>query len=175
MNIKTRLLAEHSKQQTDEIVNWIGSNQQRFDQLFTLFTCNEYRLVQRAAWPFSYAALAHPSLVKKHFSTLIKNLQKPGIHEAVKRNTLRFLEEINIPVKHHGTIMNLCFEYISAPTEKAAIKAYALTILKNLSVVYPEIKAEIKTIIEERWPFETPSFKVRARLFLKELMTNKKH
>jgi hypothetical protein len=50
-----------------------------------------------------------------------------------------------------------------------AIKAFALTVLQNLSAVYPDIKPELKLIIEERWPHETAAFHSRARKILKTM------
>ena len=65
--------------------------------------------------------------------------------------------------------MDICFEYISSPTEAIAVKAFALTILENLSKKYPEIKPELKTIIEDRWDYETAAFHSRAKKILKKL------
>lgn len=166
MNLRKTILAEHSRAQTNKIINWIGSNQQRFDELFDLFLHDEYRVVQRAAWPLSYSVIQHPKLIEKHFSKLLKNLHKPGLHEAVKRNTVRLLQHIDIPRRHHGEIMNSCFEYISDREEKVAVKAFSLTILQKLSRQYPEIRQELKTIIEDRWPYETAAFRTRARKIL---------
>jgi hypothetical protein len=45
MNLKQALWAEHSRAQADKIVNWIGNDQPRFDQLFKLFHQGEYRVV----------------------------------------------------------------------------------------------------------------------------------
>src|SRR6476646_8408246 len=75
MDLRERLLAEHSKANCTRIVNWIGSDQSRFDDLFALFCSNEYRVVQHAAWPISYSVIDHPELIKKHFSRLIKLMQ----------------------------------------------------------------------------------------------------
>ena len=172
MNLRERILKEHSKANCNRIVNWVGNNQKRFDELFYLFLNDEYRVVQRAAWPVSYCVIANPQLIQKHFSQLIKNLKKPGLHDAVKRNTVRLLQDISIPEKYHGEIMNDCFDYINSPTEKAAIKAFSLTVLENLSKIYPEIKQELKTIIEDRWDYETAAFKARARKILKNLKAN---
>ncbi len=47
--IKTLLLAEHSKAQTDKILAYIGNDSARFDELMQLFFHDEYRVVQRAA------------------------------------------------------------------------------------------------------------------------------
>lgn len=37
MNLRSEILAEHSKAQTNKIIQWIGSSQQRFDELMKLF------------------------------------------------------------------------------------------------------------------------------------------
>jgi len=169
MSLRSIILAEHSKANCDKIIKWISNDPQRFEELFNLFLNDEYRVVQRAAWPLSYCVIRHPELIKKHFSKLIKNLHKPGIHDAVKRNTLRLLQEISIPEKFHGDIMNTCFNYIIAPTEKPAIKAFSLSVLENLSKIYPEIKQELKTVIEDRWDFETAAFHSRAKKILKNI------
>lgn len=36
MNLREALIQEHSKAQKDEIVNWIGNSESRFNELFTL-------------------------------------------------------------------------------------------------------------------------------------------
>lgn len=169
MILRETILAEHSKAQTEKIVKWIGSNQQRFDELFRLFLNDEYRVTQRAGWPLSYCVEKHPQLIQKHFTKLIKNLRKPNLHNAVKRNTIRILQNIPIPEKLHGEVMDLCFAYIIDPKENVAVKAFSLTVLLNLSRRYPDIRNELKIVIEERWPHETTGFHSRARKVLKEL------
>ena len=168
MNIKTALLKEHSKKQCDVIVKWVGNDQKRFDELFSLFLNDEYRVVQRAGWPIGYCVEKHPSLVQKHFPKLLKNLDKKGIHDAVKRNSIRLLQYVKVPEKFHGEVMDVCFRYISSPTEAVAIKAFSITVLQNLARQYPEILNEIKLVIEERWDYETVAFKTRAKKLLKE-------
>lgn len=166
MDLRAVILKEHSKANCKYILHWIGNNQHRFDKLFHLFMNDEYRVVQRAAWPLSYAVQAHPELVKKHFGSLLKNVKKPGLHNAVKRNTLRLIQYVDIPEKYQGEVMNLCFDTITSANGKAADKAFSLAILSNLAIQYPEIKQEIKTIIEDRYDIESAAFKARARKIL---------
>ncbi len=168
MNLRDTILAEHSKTQTAKIVEWVGGSQKHFDELFGLFISDEYRVVQRAAWPLSYCAIQHPSLLKKHLGKLVANLHRPDLPDAVKRNTVRVLQYISLPKKYRGAVMEICFQYIASPTEAVAIKAFALTILQNLALTYPEIIPEVTLIIEERWPHETAAFHSRARRFLKQ-------
>ena len=167
MNLRATILSEHSKAQTTKIVEWVGVSQTRFDELFRLFINDEYRVVQRAAWPLSYCVIQHPPLIKKHFGQLVANLQQPGVPGAVKRNSVRLLQHTSIPKKYQGGVMQLCFQYIASPIEAVAVKAFALTILQNLALIYPEIIPEVTLIIEERWPHETAAFHSRAKKFLK--------
>src|SRR5262245_36662614 len=130
MKLRETILADHSKATCTKIVKWIGSDQRRFDELFSLFLNDEYRVVQRAAWPVSFAVIAHPSFMQKHFGKLLKNLRKPGIHDSVKRNSVRLLQHVAIPKRYHGEAMNICFDYLASPDEAVAIKAFSMTVLK---------------------------------------------
>jgi len=163
MNLREEILKEHSKTQCNKIVNWIGDSQKKFDELFNLFLNDKYRVTQRAAWPLSYSVIANPEFIKNNFSKLINNLKKPGLHNSIKRNSVRLLQHVSIPKKFHGDIMDVCFRYVESPTEPVAIKAFSLTVLSNLSRQYPEILPEIKLLIEEQWPHQTAAFKSRAK------------
>ena len=174
MDLRNAILKEHSKAQANKIIAWVGNNQQRFDLLFDLFLNDEYRVVQRAAWPLSDCVINHPQLINRHFSKLIKNLRKPGLHDSVKRNTVRLLQHISIPRRLQGEVMDTCFGYIIDPKEKVAVKAFSLTILQNLSREYPEIRPELRSVIEDRWDYETAAFRSRAKKILKELSEKNK-
>lgn len=168
MHLRDQILLEHSKKNCQQIVAWVGNDLQRFNELFHLFLNDEYRVTQRAAWPMGYCVIAHPEFIKNNFEKLINNLQKPGIHDAIKRNTLRLLQSVAIPRKYEGVVMDLCFRYAGSSYEAVAIKAFALTILGKFAKKYPEIIPEIKYIIEDQIPHETAAFKIRAKKILKE-------
>ena len=170
MDMRKTILEEHTKTNCLRIVHYVGSDSKRFDELFQIFLNDvEIRVVQRAAWPLSYCVIQHPKFITKHFAALFKNLQKTNILEAVKRNTLRLLQFIDIPKKYHALTINTCFDYIISSKEKPAIKAFSITILQNLSQIYPDLKQELKIIIEERMHLESAAFKSRAKKFIKEI------
>ncbi len=169
MLLKQEILKEHSKAQCTKIVKWVGASQQRFDELFGLFLNDEYRVVQRAAWPVGYCVIAHPAFISKHWKGLITNLKKPGLHDSVKRNSIRLLQDLEIPVKYHGEIMDTCFKFLEAPAEALAIKVFSMSVLGNLAKPYPEIIPELKILIEDQLPQQTAGFKSRAKKILKQL------
>ncbi len=169
MNLRELIRKEHSTANCDRIVQWIGNDQRRFDELIRLFLDDEPMIRQRAGWPLSYSAMAHPSLIRKHIGRLLRNLQQPGLHDAVKRNTVRLLQDMEIPERYRGLLMNTCFNFISSPTEKPAVKVFSMTILHNLSKQYPDIRQELQTLLKDQWDQESAAFRARARKILKEL------
>jgi hypothetical protein len=168
MDLRHKILSEHSRRQCDEIVAWVGDDQKRFDELFKLFLSHEYRIGQRSAWPVSYCVQENPSFISKHYQMLIRKMQESDQPDAVKRNGVRLLQYADIPEKYCGSVMDLCFQFVAAPDEAVAIKAFSLTVLGNLAKKYPDIVSEIKLLIEEQIGREKPAFKSRALKLLKE-------
>lgn len=171
MKLREEILKEHSKEQCSKIVSWIGSSQERFDELFQLFLHDEYRVVQRAAWPLSNAVIAHPAFITGHFKSLLNKIKEPGQHEAVRRNGLRLLEDISIPQSWQGDFMDLCFQLLGSATEPIAVKASCISVLGNLAIRYPEIIPEFLFIVREQLPSQSPGFKARAKKVFKKLKT----
>lgn len=166
MDLLKLLREEHSKKQTDRIVKYIGADKKRFSGLMKLFFKGEYRITQRAAWPMSYCVRQHPELINPYFKPLLDNLARKDIHIAVIRNTVRLLQDVSIPKRYHGRVMNACFDFIQSPETPIAVKAFSLTILSHLTKDYPEIRGELWLIIEEQWEHATPAFRSRARKVL---------
>jgi hypothetical protein len=169
MDLKKLLAAEHSKKQTDRIVAYVGGDPQRFAVLIKLFFEGEYRITQRAAWPLSYCVRRHPKLIEPYYKRLLDNLERKDIHVAVVRNTVRLLQDVSIPKRWHGRVMSVCFDFVADVQTPIAVKAFALSILSNFSGEYPEIRSELKLLIEEQWEHATPAFRSRAKKIIKGL------
>ncbi|CAN5462834.1 hypothetical protein BH10BAC2_BH10BAC2_26110 [soil metagenome] len=169
MNIKETLLEDnvYSKATIMEVATYACSSEKRFRELMLCFLANNYRLAQRAAWCVGWTAKIKPAMIVPHVKALVEQLERNDKHVAVIRNSVRVLESIDIPEVYHGDVMNACFKFIESPSVPAAIKAFSLTTLYNLSKIYPEIKAELKLIIEDRMPHETAAFKSRGKKILK--------
>lgn len=165
MKLREEILKEHSKAQCNKIVDWVGTSQKRFDELFSLFLNDEYRVVQRSAWPVSYCVEKHPSFISSHLKNLLYKIKEPGMHEAVKRNGTRLLQHIAIPEEYEGEIMDMCFEYLALPQSTIATKVFSLKALGKLALKYPEIIPEIQVIIDEQMPYATQGFKSAVKEF----------
>lgn len=168
MDIKKELLKEHSKRQTTKVVNYIGNDPDRFNSLIKIFLEGPYRVTQRAAWPLSYCVAAHPQLIKPHLQSVLKMLDKKYVHVAVKRNILRFLQDIEIPKRYYGFVTDLCFSLMD-PKETIAVRVFAMTVLAHIAREEPDLKKELKIVIEDQLPYASAGYLSRARKVLKEL------
>lgn len=168
MNIEETLINEHSRASADHIVSLIGDDPAKFKILMNLFFNGGYRINQRAAMPVGICARKKPELIKPYLEKMIRNLDQP-IHDAVKRNTLRIFQDIEIPENLHGNILEKCFEYLNSNKEPVAIKVFAMTVIFNLTKCYPELANELKIIIEDQMPYGTAGFKSRGSKILKKL------
>jgi hypothetical protein len=151
-----------------KIVNYVGNNQKRFDELIKLFLGDEYRVTQRAAWAVSYCAETHPELIRKHLRKIILNLKKP-VHVAVKRNTLRMLQYIEIPKPLLGTVATSCFDFLNSKDEPIAVKVFSMTVLSNICKSHPDLKQELKLMIEAMLPYSSAGIISRTLRILKNL------
>lgn len=169
MIIREAILEEYSKANALRIAQYACSSPKRFKELMDCYLDPEYRIAQRAAWSVSWAARTKPAMIQPYIGVLVAALQRTNAHPAVIRNAVRVLEELEIPETYHADVMNACFGFIENIQIPAAIKAFSLTTLFNLSKVYPDIQHELKLIIEERWDDETPAFRARGKKILKAL------
>ena len=172
MDIKTALLEEHSKAQAMKIVRYIGSDQKRFDELLKLFLTNEYRISQRAAFSLGHACQARPYLIAPNLRLIIENLQDDTVHDAVKRNTVRILQDIDIPEDLLGLTADICFRYLNDPKVAVAIRVFSMSVLYNICKKEPDLSNELKLVIQDHYEHGTAGFKSRGKKILKQL--NKK-
>lgn len=171
MIIKDELLKSKTQNKEDalRIAAYACESKKNFKELMQCFLANDYRLAQRAAWSVSWAANKKPEMIIAYTSKLVEQLLRNDVHPAVVRNSIRIIQHIEVPEKNHGELMNACFQLVEKPTTPVAIKAFSLTALHNLSKKYPEIKSELKTLIESLWENETAAFRSRGKRILKSL------
>jgi hypothetical protein len=169
MDIQSQILKEHSKVNCDRIVRYVGNSQKRFADLVNVYLAGPYRVTQRAAWPISVCVEAHPKLVLPHLKKILAFTTKPHVHVAVKRNTMRLLQFIDIPKKLYGRVAEICFNFLNDKKETVAVQVFAMTVLADIVKREPDLANELRTIIEDRLPYATAGFRSRAGKVLKTL------
>jgi hypothetical protein len=170
MNILDALKKEHSKAQCNKIVTYIGNSPVRYAELVNIFLKGPYRITQRAAWPLSVCIEYHPQLIKPHLKHILKNLKNAHVHDAVKRNTVRLLQYVDIPKSLQGLVVAECFDLFLNRREPIAVRVFAMDVLGRIAKGHPDLGNELKLQIEDDLPMSSPAFRSRAKKVLAMLM-----
>jgi hypothetical protein len=174
LNIQLALGKEHSRRQAERIAKYAGKGKKEFKMLMDIFLSNNFVLAQRAAYSVNICGENNAKLILPWLPKMIRNLEKPGIHDAVKRNTVRLLQHLSIPKKNHGIAAEACFKLFSNKNEAIAIRVFALTALTNLAHTYPEFGNELVPLIQEEMQQNPkPAFASRGKKALKILQKPK--
>jgi hypothetical protein len=169
MDLEAEILKEHSKRQTVRIARWIGPDKRRFRQLMELLLRGDRIVTQRAAWILSSCYEFHPQLITPWLPALLKKMQEPDVHDALKRNVVRLLSCIDIPKPLLGTVVSLCFDYFNSVDAPIAVKVHSMTVLQRVAAQQPDLKRELQTSIELMIPYFGPALQARARIVIRQL------
>ena len=166
MNLEEEILREHSRAQAERIARWGGGDRGRFARLMKLFLKGEYRVTQRAAWPVGICAEAHPALVQPYLGKMITRMQETGVHEAVRRNVVRILQDVEIPHRLLGRVATVCFDYLASADSSIAVQSFSMTVLSRIASAEPDLRRELRLVIEQKLPFAGAGFRACARRVL---------
>jgi len=167
LDLKAEILLSYSKTNTVRIAKLIDQDEVLFQKLTKIyFDTTDIDLAKKAAWILSHCIRQHPFLIKPYIKKLIKFINRPDLHDAIKRNGLKALELTPVAEKYYGQLADVCFRFISSGKEPIAIKAYSIGILDKIGDEIPEIRQELKLVLQDLMPYESAGFQSRARRVL---------
>lgn len=168
-SIQSLLAANHSKANTLRIINYIGQDADLFEELIALFIGMDAELSRRAAWVFSELAPRFPEVCYRHWPAMLALVSRKDVHDAVKRGFFRALQDMETPEDYLGDTVQLCFEQLMNRQAAIAIRVFAMTSLVNMAQQLPELKSEIRLLLEDELPFGSAGFVSRAKRELRRL------
>lgn len=168
MNIREEVAREHSLKTTQEIVDYIGSDAARFQELVEIFLGDDRQMAQRAGWPLSYAVQTTPALAAPHLEKFIDQLERTDVHDAVIRNAARLLQYVEIPERLRGRVLDICFRMVEDQSVPVAPRVYCMTTAAKLSEDEPELMRELQLIVERHAEGAKPAYLSRAKHLLAE-------
>lgn len=122
-----------------------------FKEVYKLIYCDHPRIAWHAAWVIDHASEASPGLLEAFVPELIDQLPKLK-SSSLKRHFTRMLLSQKIPVNQMGLLVDVLYNLLS-PSEAIAVRANALQLLYNITLVEPSLQSELicvtETILEE--------------------------
>lgn len=145
-NIKDALLPDIREFKAPALAQKI-INSNQISELVLLAFEKDHLLSSRAMWVFGHCSDIDYNCTKPYHLKLINNLKQKNLHNGVIRNTLRLFQRHSVPKKTESFILDKCFEYIKNPSEAIAVRAFAITVVFNISKPYPELLNELLIVL----------------------------
>ncbi|MDF2436563.1 MAG: hypothetical protein K0Q95_939 [Bacteroidota bacterium] len=170
MDYVERLSREHSRASIDAIAKAVGNDPKEFKKIIDIIFNHPAPLPHRASWLLTVISRSHPELLKPYVRKLINCIPNTSIG-GIKRNIIGALCTQKIPSDLQGKIISLCFDLILSPDEPVAVKVLSLEIIFPLTKQYPELKQELKAVIEDQLPKTSAAFHSRGKKILSQLQS----
>jgi hypothetical protein len=136
-----------------------------------MFALNSDKLISsRAMWVLSHASDIDYNCIMHYHTKLIDHLKTEDLHDGVIRNILRLYQIKPVPASRESFMLDICFCYIKNPAVAIAIRAFAITVVFNISKTYPELLHELKTVLNHlSLSDEGPGIRARVKNTLKDI------
>jgi hypothetical protein len=164
------LLSDSSRRTADIAVGLIGDNPEIFKKFLEFAMEDKGPYAMRAARVVQLANKNHPELIRPYTKDII--LKFNSFHnDGLRRNILKIFTErsLNPDEDSFGKLIEIGFNSLTDPAEKAAMKMYAMVILYKISQFYPEIKTELIATIENQLPRSSAAVKSGGKQILSKL------
>lgn len=153
-----------SLKKVKQLVKEVEKDPSIVKELVKLTLGEDQTLSMRASWALQHISFSNAELVRKQIPSLVKFLHKEKQHTGAIRNVIRIIYEIGVPEKYAGEVFDICIKYTKNATLPHAIRAFSITMLGQICLMYPELKPEVELILSELKTFpQPPSVNVRIR------------
>ena len=168
MDYRSLLTNFPSGAEREFIIQEMGDSVEKFLKLLKLSLNEKDPLAWRAGWILDGSDELYPGLASDHISKIIQKL--PDLKSTgTVRSLLRLLSRYKISEDDQGLLIDLCFGYMVSGFYPVAVKVHAMQIIFNHSLMYPELKKELVTVIEDQVGNNSVGFKSRGMRIIRQL------
>jgi 8-oxo-dGTP diphosphatase len=149
-------------------------NNSVFKKLLEYSISSDKKLAFKSSWALTKVCDRFPELIDPYLPDIISRINDFN-NESVERSFLRIIsmKDLNkIDNRFHGILADYSFAKLNSGFSAIAIKAYAMEILFNLSVIYPELTNELIPAIQILTEDGSAGVVARGRMILKKLNEN---
>ncbi len=170
MIVRDQLLIANSRANADKVLAMVYNEQELIVQLMICFLGEETRVAQRAAQVVGDLGRRDASLLKPWLGDIVDAIENP-IHQAVRRNGVRFFSEMieALPCDLEKRLIKSCGSFVANRKIGVAIGAFSMSFIANRSERYPAAAKQLCLDLQERLPDASSGFVNRASKVLKQL------
>lgn len=169
MNLED-LFFDSSRKTIDIAVNTIFEKPDVFKEILDFALEDKPMFAMRAARAIQISATKYPELISPYMEDIIVEMDRFE-SDGLKRSFAKLISEISWDFNEDilGVLADACFKWVNDSKEKIALKAYSQDILYRISILYPDLKFELISVLERNYPHASVGIKTRSRKMLKKL------
>lgn len=168
MDFRSLLMNFPSGAEKNLFIREVIAKQENFESLLDLALHEKDPVAWRASWVLDGSDEEHPGLATSFLSKIIQAL--PALEsKGSLRSLLRMLCRYNISEEDQGLLIDLCFRYLSSELYPVAVKVHAMQIIYNHVLLYPELKDELISVLEDQIENNSVGFLSRGRRLIKQM------
>ena len=168
MDFRSLLLNFPSGAEKDLYIKEVIGTKGQFGSLLELALHDKDPVAWRASWVLDGSDEQQAGLATTSISKIVQSL--PALEsKGSLRSLLRLLCRYDIPEENQGLLIDLCFSYLTSELYPLAVKVHAMQIVYNHVLIYPELKDELVTVLEDQMENNTVGFLARARRLIKQM------
>lgn len=166
------LKKDRSKKKVLHLLDYIGTQPDRVDEMMKLVLGPDQKKAIHAAWVLYHYVEIHVRLLHPYFDDAVAVLLNHP-HQAIERGLLRMFWMMDSwPEEHFTPLVDHMMQIILNTKSKIAAQALSMeALLKHLDP-YPEMLKELAYVVEEGVPYGSAGYKAKARKVIKRI--NKK-
>ena len=170
MNIRTQLLAAHSRANADVVQRHVEEHPESLPELIACLGSDEVKVAQRASMVVGNFGRSNPDALQPWWEDLVQAVDNP-IHNAITRAVIRYFSELEmeLPKKLESRLIDRCLQAVLAPEQKTAISAFAMKFITDRAAQYPEQAKRLNAALIRLIPSGSPGFQNRGRKMLEQL------
>jgi len=160
-----------SMKEADWIATSAIENPAIFNKLLEYSFSDDKKLAFHASWTLTKVCDKYPEIIYPFLPYVVESLDKID-NESAQRSFLRIISLSpldKLGTRHHGILAEHCFSALKSGLSAIAIKAYAMEIIYNLVLIYPELHNELSATINMMESEGSAGIVARGRMILKKL------
>ena len=168
-NIDLTHVFENRNFNAQELAKTILEN--KLENELLIYALNDNQLISnRAIWVLTHCADIEPERIRPFHEILINHLKKNKLHSGVVRSIVRIFQTQPVPKKLQSFMLDKCYDFIKNPSEAIAVRAFAMTVVFNISKPYPELLNELSLVLNHMSETEDgPGIRSRVKNTIKAI------
>lgn len=164
--IRELVLRIRYARQKESFADYFIKNPDQVDPLVNLIIEMEpYPLKEYASWILLHLAKSGKVRLQKYYPELVNVIFKTS-DQSVLRNVVNCISLLEHSTYRESELIDLLISFIQNPKNKVALQVYSIYTLLRFVQLYPELKDEIRQIIELNAEGKSAAYQIALRNFL---------